>query len=193
MVLTVDAVYYNRFKFNPWKIMTSKTSKELGVCLVTGGNGWLASHLVSQLTQRSCKVISLDLSFPSISTKPENNASPAINWSLVTPEICDIRDREALLDLMKKHRVATVFHPCAICDVRCKPASSMWAVNVDGTANLIAACQSLSKTVRRLIYTSSVDVVHDNVTSFSKADERVATLKLEDNSSLFSLCIVFLS
>eukprot|EP01065_Artemidia_motanka_P031228 TRINITY_DN3749_c0_g2_i1.p1 TRINITY_DN3749_c0_g2~~TRINITY_DN3749_c0_g2_i1.p1 ORF type:complete len:355 (+),score=104.77 TRINITY_DN3749_c0_g2_i1:72-1136(+) len=120
----------------------------LGVCAVIGGGGWLGSNLVEQLVAEpgvAKPVRSYD-----VAPARENFPTGAAEHSKL-----DMRDAAAVDDALKG--VDTVFCVAAIIDIRLFPDPICRQVNVDGCANVIAACKKNG--VKRLIHTSTLDVV----------------------------------
>lgn len=122
---------------------------ELGGVLVTGGAGFLGSHLVAALLERGHKVRVFDLA-------PCQQQHQHLEF--VQGDICD---RQALLAACCG--IDTVFHTASIIETRGGKAVSaelrdkVFAINVGGTADLLAACRE--QHVKRFIYTSSNSVV----------------------------------
>jgi nucleoside-diphosphate-sugar epimerase len=127
--------------------------KGLGV-LVTGGAGFIGSHLVDELLDRGASVRVLDNFF---SGHRENLAQCIDRIDLIEG---DIRN----LDTCKKavDGVAYVFHQAALGSVprsMDEPALSI-EVNVGGTTNVFAASRDAK--VRRVVYASSSAVYGDS-------------------------------
>ncbi len=127
--------------------------KGLGV-LVTGGAGFIGSHLVDELLDRGAAVRVLDNFF---SGHRENLSQCIDRIELIEG---DIRN----LDTCKKavDGVAYVFHQAALGSVPRsidEPATSI-EVNVGGTANIFAAARDAK--VRRVVYASSSAVYGDS-------------------------------
>ncbi len=119
--------------------------------LVTGGAGFIGSHLVARLLGEGCQVTVLDdLSMG----KRENVPSAA---RLV---IGDVRDREAIDDALAG--VDVVFHLAARVSIRASVAGfySDAETNLMGTLNVLSACGEHH--VRRFIYASSMAVYADS-------------------------------
>ncbi|GFH14670.1 3beta_HSD domain-containing protein [Haematococcus lacustris] len=114
--------------------------------LVTGGAGFLGQHLVQQLLDTA----QYDVTIFDIKA-PED--------SKVTVVVGDLRRMDQLLAAVRGKDV--VFH-CAAAAPSAENAMNntlMQAVNVDGTANIIKACQEAQ--VPHLVYTSSASVVFE--------------------------------
>ena len=126
--------------------MTSTSN--LGLCLVTGAAGYTGSHLVNALLEEGYTVRALIRSTP---LKLEHK-----NLELFTG---DIQDAQQMLQACEG--VNTVFHTAAMIATLGGSAvsksyrDSARAVNVQGTINVISACQATD--VSRLVHTSSVD------------------------------------
>jgi UDP-N-acetylglucosamine 4-epimerase len=122
--------------------------------LVTGGAGFIGSHLVDALVQRSARVRVLD----NFATgRRENLTSVLDRIELVEG---DIRDLEACR--RAADGVAFVFHQAALGSVprSLRDPSTTLAVNVMGTVNVFEACRIAR--VRRVIYASSSSVYGDS-------------------------------
>ncbi len=122
--------------------------------LVTGGAGFIGSHLVDALVERSARVRVLD----NLSTGSAHN----LGGSLARIELLegDLRDPEACALACRDCRY--VFHQAALGSVPRSledPATSL-AVNAQGTANLFAAAQRAG--VERIVYASSSSVYGDS-------------------------------
>lgn len=124
--------------------------------LVTGGGGFIGSHLVDSLVQRGARVRVLD------------NFSTGHRRNLYQVERAvdliegDIRDLEACRKACGGVRV--VFHQAALGSVprSMKDPATTIDVNVRGTANVFAACRDAG--VARVVYASSSSVYGDSQT-----------------------------
>jgi nucleoside-diphosphate-sugar epimerase len=122
--------------------------------LVTGGAGFIGSHLVDALVARGARVRVLDdLSTGSAANLAHHGA---------TVELCrgDVRAREACVDACRD--VRWVFHLAAVGSVPRSledPASTI-AVNVGGAANVFAAARDAG--AGRVVYASSSAVYGDS-------------------------------
>ncbi|MEZ4446691.1 MAG: SDR family NAD(P)-dependent oxidoreductase [Polyangiaceae bacterium] len=120
--------------------------------LVTGGAGFIGSHLVDTLLAEGAKVRVLD----NLETgHRENLAHADIDF-----HEADIRDLDACHAACKG--VDLVFHQAALGSVprSMKDPSKSLAVNVGGTANVFTAARDAG--VKRVVYASSSSVYGDN-------------------------------
>ena len=122
---------------------------DLGCCLVTGAAGFTGSHLVKALLESGHKVRALVRNTP-LQLEHENLE-------------CFKGDIQSAPQMAQAcNGIDTVFHTAAFIatlggsGVSKKYRDQAFAINVDGTRNVIAACQDNG--VKRLIHTSSVDV-----------------------------------
>jgi len=123
--------------------------------LVTGGAGFIGSHLVDALIDRGDEVSVVD----DLSTGRRENLEGALGRGVGLHEV-DIRDRAALLDVMEAARPEIVFHLAAQIDVRKSTADPAWdaGINVLGTINLLQA--SLEAGVDRFVNTSTGGAIY---------------------------------
>ncbi|GAV63869.1 3Beta_HSD domain-containing protein/Reticulon domain-containing protein [Cephalotus follicularis] len=138
-------------------------------CVVTGGRGFVARHLVEMLIKKEIfRVRVADLG-PNIELEPhedEGILGHALRSGRALYVSTDIRFKDQVLKAFQG--VEVVFHMAA-------PNSSInnyelhHDVNVKGTQNVIDACVSLN--VKRLIYTSSSSVLFDGVHGIFNGDE----------------------
>jgi UDP-glucose 4-epimerase len=122
--------------------------------LVTGGAGFIGSHLVEELLHRGCDVRVLD----NLSTgRRENLASVANRIKLIEGDICDYAvTREAM------RAIEVVFHQAALCSVArsVENPQNTNTVNIDGTMNVLVAARD--EGVKRLVFASSSSVYGNN-------------------------------
>jgi UDP-glucose 4-epimerase len=106
--------------------------------LVTGGAGFIGSHVVDTLLERGDEVVALD----DLSTGRRENLDQALARGAELIE-ADITDVAAVDDAFDSHRPELVFHLAAQIDVRrsvSEPVFDM-GVNIGGTLNLLEAAR----------------------------------------------------
>ncbi len=156
-----------------------KQMKDLGVCAVIGGNGFLGSHIVKQLTENGHKVKVLDLYIPN---RVNQNAFVKYeNPSNIEYGKCDVTDYEQVYNALAG--IETIFHCASIIDMRACPSPKMYDVNVNGTQNILRFCNDKEyhlNCTKRLIYTSSIDVL-SNANGYTLAKEtQLIQIKAQD-------------
>jgi UDP-glucose 4-epimerase len=118
--------------------------------LVTGGAGFIGSHLVDALLDRGDEVVVLD----DLSTGRRENLTSALERGAVLVE-GSVTDPAAVSELIEGRRPATIFHLAAQIDVRVSVSDPVFdlGVNVGGTINLLEAARTAE--VRRFVLAST--------------------------------------
>lgn len=138
-------------------------------CVVTGGRGFAARHLVEMLIRSGRFSVRIADLGPSIKLEPSEEKGllgEALQSGRAEYVSADLRDKAQVLKACQG--AEAVFHMAA-------PDSSInnhqlhHSVNVQGTKNVIDAC--IEQKVKRLIYTSSPSVVFDGVHGIFNGDE----------------------
>lgn len=127
-----------------------------GLALVTGGAGFIGSHLVEALLERGHRVRVLD---DFSSGRRENLAATASDVELIEG---DIRDAALVVEAMAE--VDYVFHQAAVPSV-VRSVEDPWrshSVAVDGTLNVLEAARTTKP--RRVVYASSSSAYGDTPT-----------------------------
>ena len=122
--------------------------------LVTGGAGFIGSHLVDALLGRGARVRVLD----NFATgRRENLAHVRDRVELIEGDI-----RDTSICQRAVHSVEIVFHEAALGSVprSMKDPATTFAVNVQGAINVFAAAREAG--VRRVVYASSSSVYGDS-------------------------------
>ena len=143
-----------------------KNHKSLGCILVTGGAGFIGSHLCERLLQEGYRVVSFDNfnNFYDRSIKERNIASvrsQSTNGKFLSID-GDIRDKSRLFEVIEKERPLCVIHLAAMAGVRPSLQDPLLYtdVNVIGTQLLLEACVGMK--VRHFIFASSSSVYGNN-------------------------------
>jgi UDP-glucose 4-epimerase len=123
--------------------------------LVTGGAGFIGSNLVDALLARGDEVAVVD----DLSTGKEANLEQALAGG-ARLHVADIRDGDAMRDLLAQERPAVVFHLAAQIDVRVsveRPAHDA-RINIEGTVNLLEAARLAE--VGRFVFSSTGGAIY---------------------------------
>jgi UDP-glucose 4-epimerase len=117
--------------------------------IVTGGAGFIGSHLVDRLLADRHEVVALD----NLSVGREKNLASALQNPKFTFRRADIRDRQTLGEYFEG--VDVVYHLAALADIvpSIERPQDYFSSNVDGTFNVVEAARAAR--VRRLIYAAS--------------------------------------
>ena len=143
--------------------MTSHASDGSPSVLVTGGAGFIGSHLAERLLDDGRRVVVLDnfdeFYDPSIKRRNVAAALERPGYRLVEG---DIRDGEALDSVLGSERFDTVVHLAARAGVRPSIEDPLLcaSVNLDGTTRLLEACRRHD--IERFIFGSSSSVYGNN-------------------------------
>jgi len=131
--------------------------------LITGGAGFIGSHLSEQLLQEDSRIICLDNldAFYDPQIKREN-LKPLLannNFTLIEG---DIRNLELLTDIFEGNRIDVIVHIAARAGVRPSIIEPLlyYYVNVRGTTNLLEMAKKYH--VRKFIFASSSSVYGEN-------------------------------
>jgi UDP-glucuronate 4-epimerase len=140
--------------------------------LVTGGAGFIGSHLVERLLADGRRVVALDNFDPfyaaAVKRRNLESASRAAAFRLIEG---DIRDAPLLDHLFASERFSAVVHLAARAGVRpsIQDPPLYQSVNVEGTVRLLEACRRHG--VRRFLFGSSSSVYGNNAkVPFAESD-----------------------
>ena len=123
--------------------------------VVTGGAGFIGSNLVDALLERGDAVTVID----DLSTGRRQNLDAALAGGAELVEL-DVRDAEAVSDVIGRAAPEAVFHLAAQIDVRRSAADPAFdaAVNVIGTINVLEAARRAG--VARFVNTSTGGAIY---------------------------------
>ena len=129
--------------------------------LVTGGAGFIGSHIVDEYIARGHKVSILD----NLSTGRKRNINPAARFHEV-----DIRDAETVKEILQNERFDVVNHHAAQMDVRRSVEDPVYdaSVNIIGVLTMLESCVATG--VKRVIFASSGGAIYGEQDYFP-ADE----------------------
>lgn len=140
--------------------------------LVTGGAGFIGSHLVDNLLSEGNNVISIDNfdDFYSRDVKLKN-ISNALTFDTFQLVEGDIRDRKILDNLFSNNFFDVVIHLAAKAGVRpsIEDPKGYYDVNISGTLNILEAMKAYD--IKKMIFASSSSVYGNNKkVPFSESD-----------------------
>ena len=155
--------------------MAAATVSSLSPVLITGGCGFIAYHIVSNLLIKdpSCIIHVLDI----------NTSRNRV--SSVTYHSGDISSPAFVDRVMQEARPRVIFHLASPDSMIVRPRL-FESVIVGGTRNLLNSAAKLG-TVQALIYTSTSSVIHDNLTDLIDADETVPILRPPVQKRVYTL------
>ncbi|MGI0078326.1 MAG: NAD-dependent epimerase/dehydratase family protein [Nitrososphaerales archaeon] len=128
-----------------------------GKVLVTGGAGFIGSHLVDRLVSERCEVTVLD----DFSRGSLNNLEESIPSRFLRIVKGSVNDKEIVRDVLED--VQVVFHLASVGSLeRLVTSSYLNSVNVNGTINLLEC--SAKKGVERFVFSSTAEVYGNSKT-----------------------------
>lgn len=127
-------------------------------CLVTGGAGFIGSHLVDRLISTKHSVSIID----DLSTGKEKNINKLAKFYHLKVESKKVKE------IIEKDRPECVFHLAAQIDVRKSVANPILDIksNILGTVNLLNLCVKYK--VKKFIFSSSGGVIYGNTNKPAK-------------------------
>ncbi|KAF1948848.1 C-3 sterol dehydrogenase/C-4 decarboxylase [Byssothecium circinans] len=150
------------------------TAPDLESVLIFGGCGFLGHHIAKQATLApditKVTVADIDIS---------KNRLPGVEY--ISGSITSKDDIERAFKIAQP---TVVFHTVSP-DPFCENHNLFHAVNVDGTKNLLTACQNHDIT-KALVYTSSSSVIHDNRTDLINATEEAPVIFMPEQKEFYS-------
>ena len=112
---------------------------------ITGVMGFVGRHLALRLLEQGHEVTGTDI-------LDASDLPPGAYYQKV-----DVCDYEELKLAMQGH--TAIFHVASLVQTRQSDAEKVWAVNHQGSLNVVRACRELS--IKRLVYVSSASVVYE--------------------------------
>lgn len=149
-------------------------SSILSPAIVTGGCGFLGSHLVERLLRdHQCRVHVLD-----IQTDPHGRMPGAVYHT------CDITSAKDVESAFLEIKPRTVFHVVSP-DPLSHDHARFQRVNVDGTRHLLNAARTVG--TQAFVYTSTSSVIHDHASDMLGADETWPILRYPAQKNVYTL------
>jgi len=134
--------------------------------LVTGGAGYIGSHVVEQLVKNNNKVIIID-NLVTGHKKLINKRTKFIK--------ADIKDKSKIINIIKDNNITSIIHLAAYLNVREAEKNKIkyYKNNITGTKNLLEACKNSN--VKNIIFSSSCSIygsVNGSVSESKKANPK---------------------
>lgn len=151
--------------------------------LVTGGTGLVGSHLLYELVRSGERVRALyreGSNLDAVHKIFNFYSSSADLFSKIEWVEGDMLDYFSLVDALKD--ISVVYHCAAMVSFKPSDADNMFAVNVEGTANLVNA--SIECKIRRFCYVSSIATLGKSVNG--QLIDESAFWQNDDNHSVYS-------
>jgi UDP-glucose 4-epimerase len=144
--------------------------------LVTGGAGYIGSHVLLQLQERGERVVALDNLYTGF--RQAVRAAPLV--------LGDVADRELLGRVLREHQVDTVMHFAAhtIVPESVREPLKYYANNTCGTRSLLAAC--VQHGVRCVVFSSTAAVYGIPPGGVAAEDTALAPINPYGSSKLMS-------
>lgn len=128
---------------------------------VTGGAGFIGSHLCEYLLKQGHEVVCLD----NFSTGTKENIAPLLDNHNFKFFHCDIKDMAKLVEIFKQEAIELVYHYAAIVGVKrtLENPKEVLEVNINGTVNVLEAalksgCQKVVNISSSEVYGNPVEV-----------------------------------
>ena len=134
--------------------------------MVTGGNGFLGSHIIKEL------IAIKDIFLYGIYHNNEHRLIRDETKNLVYLR-CDLSNREAVFSIFKKYSINVIIHAAASISTSNDPEYLFEAMrdNISSQANLVS--EGLNHECKLYIYCSSIDVYGDSVLNIDSVSEDI--------------------
>ena len=142
--------------------------------LVTGGSGFLGSHVINQLLENGHKVINYDL----INSPHVNKRCKFIKGNIL--------DYSKINKILKENKVKIIYHFAGLADIElsAKMPLKTASVNILGTVNILDL--SIKNSIKKVIFSSSIYAISSNG-GFYRCSKRACEDFFEEYSKKYNL------
>ena len=142
--------------------------------LVTGGSGFLGSHVINQLINKGFKVVNYDLS---------NSPHVSKKCKFIKGDILDYRKLDKIL---KSNKIKIIYHFAGLADIEmsAKMPLKTAQVNILGTVNILNL--SVKNLIKKIIFSSSIYAISSNG-GFYRCSKRACEDFFEEYSKKYNL------
>ncbi|KAL9085089.1 MAG: hypothetical protein Q9159_004904 [Coniocarpon cinnabarinum] len=147
--------------------MTDTITAIPGTVLITGGCGFLGSHIVDLLLSSTSSTTTKPTAIHVLDLRAPSEPKPSVTY-----HTADLTSADALAPILAQIRPDVVIHTAspAVAFGGPKALQIMRTVNIDGTKTLLNECRKAG--VKGFVHTSSASVLSDTRTDLVNADER---------------------
>jgi UDP-glucuronate 4-epimerase len=133
-----------------------------GSYVVTGAAGFVGSHLAAALLDRGHRVVGVDNYDPFYERAVKEANAARLRCERFEMAEGDVRDREAMLQLLRRVRPSAVYHLAALAGVRpsIRDPARYASVNIDGLVSMLDAAREGG--CRQVLFASSSSVYGNN-------------------------------
>lgn len=143
------------------------------IICVTGGAGFIGSHLCANLIAQGNYVLCIDYNNPSYL----NSLKELIENDHFTYQSCDIRDASKLTSLLRENSVDTLYHYAALVGVKRTIERPVEVLDINGLATKNVLEAALQSRVSEVIFASTSEV-YGNATTLPENEEGITNPKL---------------
>ncbi|KAL4756074.1 C-3 sterol dehydrogenase/C-4 decarboxylase family protein [Aspergillus foveolatus] len=154
-----------------------RRSRCIGPVLLTGGNGFIAYHIIAKILEEdpSCVIHSLDINI-------DRNRHPNANVHYHQADIASAADVEKIMNISQP---VTIFH-LASPAFSGESKSTYTRVMVHGARNLLLGIEKV-QSVKALVNTSVTGLINDNVSDMINATEDMPVLRPPQQKLMYSI------
>lgn len=174
---SVPVFHFLCSNYHPSLFLNVGIMSSIGPVLVTGGNGFIAYHIIAKILEEEpdCIIHSIDVNV-------DRNRHPGANVHYHYGDLASFEDVQRIMQIA---RPVTIFHTASP-EFSDAPESAYRGIIVDGAHHLIDAAIK-ANTVRAIVNTSTSGVINDNHTNLIDATEEMPILRPPQQQRLYCI------